>query len=138
VSGLLPGFIAGVVAGNTLFASSLNGGLLNAFTSVGQNLFGEGAFGASAIPGNPVAPSGGVQMDISRDTILPVSVDLFIPGNPVYPGEPCPRAAQVSVVNGQASITIDPALIDQSLVRYGSIPGNPVVPAVCPAQAPIN
>src|SRR3974390_3358685 len=67
VSGLLPGFFAGVVAGNTLFASSLNGGLLNAFTSVGQNLFGEGAFGASAIPGNPVAPSGGVQMDISRD-----------------------------------------------------------------------
>jgi hypothetical protein len=142
VSGLLPGFFAGVVAGNTLFASSLNGGLLNAFTSVGQNLFGEGAFGASATPGNPVAPSGGVQMDISRDTILPVSVDLFIPGNPVVPGDPCRRVAQLSVVNGQASITLDPTLAanaDRGVqFGYGSIPGNPIVPAVCPAQAPIN
>jgi hypothetical protein len=46
----------------------------------------------------------------------------------------------VSFVNGQASITIDPTLLnaDHYAVSYGSIPGNPIVPAVCPAQAPIN
>jgi len=140
MAGLVPGFFGGVVVGKTLFATSLNAGLLNAFGSVGENLLGEGAFGASAIPGNPIAPSGGVQVDVSTASQLPVSMGLFIPGNPVTPGDPCRRAAQVSVVNGSVTVTIDPALVDQAHVQFlnNGIPGNPVVPAVCPAQAPIN
>jgi hypothetical protein len=141
LSGLLPGFFAGVVAGKTLFATSLNEGLLNAFSSVGQNLLGEGAFGASAIPGNPVAPSGGVQMEVSRDAILPVSMDIFIPGNPVLPGDPCRRAAQVSVSNGQVTVSYDQTLFNADNFKVNNInaiPGNPIMPAVCPAQAPSN
>jgi hypothetical protein len=87
VSGLLTGFMAGVVSSKTLFATSLNDGLLNAFSSVGQNLLGEGAFGASAIPGNPIDQT------------------LF---------------------NSDHNVQLN----------YGSIAGNPVVSAVCPAQAP--
>ena len=135
-AGLVPGFFTGVVAGRTLFATSLNVGLLNAFGSVGENLFGEGAFGASAIPGNPVVP--GAQVDVSAATQVPVSMNVFIPGNPIIPNDPCRRVAQVSVANGQVTVSVDQTLLNADHLQLNTgnaIPGNPVVPAVCPAQA---
>jgi hypothetical protein len=140
--GLLPGFAGGVVASRTLFATSLNTGLVNAFSSVGQNLLGEGAFGASAIiPPDPVLP-GGVQIDVSTATHLPVSMDFFIPPDPVIPPDPiapCRRVAQVSVKNGIVIVSADQAFLgDHLIMNTQPIPGNAVVPAVCPAQAPGN
>jgi hypothetical protein len=131
VCGLVPGFLSGVVAGKTLFATSLNTGLLNAFSSVGQNLLGEAAFGASTIPGNPIIP--GVQLDVSTATQIPIAMDVFVPGNPVVPGDPCRRVAQLSVGPAGATLTVDANVPNFNLqVQNLAIPGNPIVPAACP------
>jgi hypothetical protein len=139
VSGVVPGFVAGVVSGRTLFATSVNSGLVNAFSSVGQNLFGEAAFGASLYPPTPVAPNGGVQTDVSSATQVPVAMNVFIPGNPIIPGDPCKRFAQITIGPNGGTVAIDSTVAPANFsleVVHQTIPGNPVVPAACPAQSP--
>jgi hypothetical protein len=139
VSGLIPGFFAGVVSARTWFATSVNVGLGNALSSVGQNLFGEAAFGVTAIPGNPVTPTpGSVQMDVSSATQVPVSLNVFspggnIPGNPVAP---CQRVAQIATdANGNVAVKIaSPSSIQVQYLE--SLGQTSSVPAAC--AAPVN
>jgi len=140
VSGVVPGFFAGVATARTLFATSVNVGLANALSSVGQNLFGEAVFGVNAIPSNPITPSAGsVQMDVSTATQIPVSLNIFNPGNniPGNPVAPCPLVAKIVtgpdgvVVTADPSVTVIPGLAGQGALRATSN-----VPAAC--TAPIN
>jgi hypothetical protein len=55
-------FVGGHVSAGTQFATSINKGLVNAFSSVGQNLFGEAAFESRFVPPNPTFPAGSVQL----------------------------------------------------------------------------
>ena len=53
---LVLSFIAGQVSAGSQFASFINKRLVNAFSSVGQNLFGEAAFETAFVPPNPTQP----------------------------------------------------------------------------------
>ena len=91
-------FCAGwVFAAVVPVATSINLGLVQAFDSVGKNLFGSAAFGVAAVPGNPIFPAGNVQIDLASDSRVGTAIGLFIPGNPVIPADPCRRIAQLEL-----------------------------------------
>jgi hypothetical protein len=94
-------FAAGWTSAGTLFATRINSGLVNAFSSVGQNLFGEAAFGAVTVPPNPILPQGAVQIDVALDTKIPTLVGVF------SPLDPCRRFAQLEVQGDTLIMAVD-------------------------------
>lgn len=98
-------FATGWTSAGTLFATRVNAGLVNAFNSVGQNLFGEAAFGAVVVPPNPTVPPNpivpAVQMDFALDTRIPTFVGV------VSPTEPCRRFAQLEIQDGTLTMAVD-------------------------------
>ena len=101
-------FFSGWAVASTAFATRINAGLVTAFSSVGQNLFGEAAFGAVVVPPNPTLPQGGVQLDVALDTQIATNVGVFVPPNPVAPVDPCRRFAQMEVQGGNVVLSVDP------------------------------
>lgn len=96
---LVSTFTAGWVAAQTAFATRINRGLVTAFNSVGQNLFGSAVFGARVVPPNPGFPSDTVQLDVADDTRLPLLLNVFTP-SPLQPGDPCRTYVQVAIGEG--------------------------------------
>src|SRR5687768_7042391 len=115
IAALLLGFSAGWASAAAPFATKINTGLVNAFSSVGQNLFGEAVFDAVAVPPNPtvppnpIFPQGYVQMDVALDTQIPAVLGVFAPV------DPCRKLAQLEVQNGTMTIAID-ELVDANIV----------------------
>jgi hypothetical protein len=70
---------------------------VNAFSSVGQNLFGEAAFESAFVPPNPIFPAGSVQLYLAEDTKLATGLNVFVPPNPIVPTDPCRAALQIRV-----------------------------------------
>lgn len=103
-------FAAGYVSAfsGSLFATSINLGLLNAFDSVGKNLFGEAVFSASLpsqfVPGNPV------RIEVATDSRISAALGVFVPGNPVVPTDPCRRIAQLVVTPSSLSSEVGPSV----------------------------
>ena len=127
------GYVSAVTGG--LYATNINIGLLNAFDSVGKNLFGDAVFSASLpsqfVPGNPV------RLDVATDSRISAALGVFIPGNPVAPN-PCTRIAQLVVT--PASLSTEAATVqlyyDQSAVTvFTSLPPNSVAPNVARCAA---
>jgi hypothetical protein len=88
-------FTAGWVSANLLYATEVNKGLVTAFNSVGQNLFGSAVF--NVIPPNPIIPGNPVRLFVANNSRIPVAFDVFIPPNPITPTDPCRVVAQLSV-----------------------------------------
>jgi len=101
-------FFSGWAVASTAFATRINTGLVTAFSSVGQNLFGDAAFAAVVVPPNPVQPQGGVQLDVALDTQIATNIGVFVPPNPTQPGDPCRRFAQMEVQDGNVVLSVDP------------------------------
>ena len=123
------------------FATSINLGLIQAFDSVGKNLFGSAAFGVNGIPGNPVFPAGNVQLDFAVDSRIGTAIGMFIPGNPVIPADPCRRMAQLelhpaSVATEGPTVVLayDPQFAAPTMVAR-PLNGNAPNVARCPAAA---
>ena len=98
-----------------------HGGLVNAFSSVGQNLFGAAVFDAATVPPNPVLPQGAVQMDVALDTRIPTFLGVF------QPIDPCHKFVQLEVQDGNVTIAVDFAhlpdgvaghIVDKSLEEF--------------------
>ena len=128
------GYVSAVTGG--LYATNINIGLLNAFDSVGKNLFGDAVFSASLpsqfVPGNPV------RIDVARDSRIGASFGVFVPGNPGVPNDLCRRIAQLVVT--PASLSTEAATVqlyyDQSAVTvFTSLPPNLVAPNVARCAA---
>jgi hypothetical protein len=98
-------FAAGWTSAGTLFATRVNTGLVQAFNSVGQNLFGEAAFGAVVVPPNPTVPPNpivpGVQMDVALNTQIPTFVGVL------SPLDPCRRFAQLEIQGDTLTMAVD-------------------------------
>jgi hypothetical protein len=92
---LIGAFLGGWVTAGTQFAARVNTGLVTAFNSVGQNLFGSAVF--HAIPPNPIIPGNPVRLFVANDSQIPVAFDVFFPPDPIIPGDPCRVVAQLSV-----------------------------------------
>lgn len=91
-SALIPalGFASGwAFASGAPFATRINTGLVNAFSQVGQNLFGEAVFDAVVVPPNPITPAA-VQVDVALDSQIPATLGVFVPPNP------CNRSTRVA------------------------------------------
>ena len=93
---------------------SINPGLVRAFDSIGQNLFGEGAFGASVVSVTDVDDMPAVQIDIR--------------GYPTIPNEPAPLTL-ISVFDSDTCQTVFQVLVggdmEPEIIRndfYGSPP----------------
>ena len=103
---LVAAFVGGWVAAGTQYATTVNKGLVTAFNSVGQNLFGSAVF--SAHPPNPIIPGDPLRLFIADDSKLPVAIDIFHPPNPIAPPNPCRVTAQLSVgADGDVRLAID-------------------------------
>jgi hypothetical protein len=89
------------------FASKINAGLANAFSEVGQNLFGDAVFDAVVVPPNPVTPAS-VQIDVALDSQIPATLGVFVPPNPVAPVDPCRKFVQLELSGGELAIAVDP------------------------------
>jgi hypothetical protein len=89
---LIGAFLGGWVTAGTQFAARVNTGLVTAFNSVGQNLFGSAVF--HAIPPNPIIPGNPVRLFVANDSQIPVAFDVFIPPNPIAP---CRVVAELSI-----------------------------------------
>ena len=115
IAALLVGFTAGWASAAAPFATKINTGLVQAFSAVGQNLFGEAVFDAVAVPPNPtvppnpVFPQGYVQMDVALDTQIPAVLGVFAPV------DPCRKLVQLEVQNGAVTIAVD-ELTDPNIV----------------------
>ncbi|MBM4382142.1 MAG: hypothetical protein FJ091_02115 [Deltaproteobacteria bacterium] len=116
---LIAAFVAGQVSAGTQFATSINKGLVNAFSSVGQNLFGEAAFESRFVPPNPIFPAGSVQLFMASDVELATGMNVFVPPNPTTPGDPCRVAIQIRSVptNSEAPLQV---VIDPDVMPGGS------------------
>jgi hypothetical protein len=90
------------------FASKINAGLANAFSEVGQNLFGDAVFDAVVVPPNPVTPAS-VQIDVALDSQIPATLGVFVPPNPVTPTDPCRKFVQLELSGGQLQRSLGPA-----------------------------
>jgi hypothetical protein len=101
-------FFSGWAVASTAFATHINAGLVAAFSSVGQNLFGDAAFAAVVVPPNPVQPQGGVQLDVALDTQIATNIGVFVPPNPTAPTDLCRRFAQMEVQDGNVVLSVDP------------------------------
>ncbi len=101
VLALLVAFAAGWAFAGAPFATRINNGLVNAFSSVGQNLFGEAVFDAVTVPPNPVFPQGAVQVDVALDTQIPAALGVF------SPVDPCRKFVQIEVLDGDVIIAVD-------------------------------
>ena len=66
---------------NREWRSARNTGLVNAFSQVGQNLFGEAVFDAVVVPPNPVTPAA-AQIDVALDSQIPAALGEFVSPNP--------------------------------------------------------
>lgn len=108
---VLVAFTSGWALASTAFATRINTGLVNAFSSVGQNLFGEAVFGAVTVPPNPTQPQGAVQLDVALDTRIPVAMGIFVPPNPIAPVDPCRKFVQLEVQDGNVVIAVDHAAV---------------------------
>ena len=131
-------FPAGMVLGGSL----INAGLVKAFGSVGENLFGEGNFGVSIVGGEP--PDDGspaadvVQIDVAvppqpvqpPQPVIPVYLNVFQPPTPVAPA--CVATAQIAITSAGVQVIIndDPLAVPPTpiLVSYGSPLGQPPDP----------
>jgi len=125
-------FTAGWVAAQTPFATQINKGLVNAFNSVGQNLFGSAVFGARVIPPDPIFPTDTVQLDVADDTRIPVVLNAFAPPNPLTPTDPCRTYVQVVVGDGGVRVTVDPDA-PEGVLEVSSLAAVTPSPARCNA-----
>ena len=127
-------FVTGVAvgAGSMPFATSLNSGLVKAFDSVGKNLLGDEAFGASQV--GIVPPDDGLQIDLVTplgvnppDDGAPVAkiINVVVPPEPVRPA--CEIGLQIRVSSdGAVSGSIDTTLLQNfRLEPISPIEGNP-------------
>ena len=103
-------FAAGWATAGTLYATRINAGLVQAFNSVGQDLFGEAVFGAAMVPPNPVLPQGAVQIDIAIDSKVPALAGVFAPV------DPCRRFAQLEVQGETLTIAVDYQALPEGFV----------------------
>jgi hypothetical protein len=101
-------FAAGWASASAPLATRINTGLVNAFGSVGQSLFGSAVFDAVAVPPNPVSPEGAVQLDLAVDSQIPVAMGVFVPPNPIAPTDPCRKFVQLEVQDGNVVVAVDP------------------------------
>jgi hypothetical protein len=101
-------FAGGWASASAPFATRINTGLVSAFSSVGQNLFGEAVFDAATVPPNPVLPQGAVQVDVALDTQIPVAMGVFVPPNPTSPVDLCRKFVQLEVQDGHVVVAVDP------------------------------
>ena len=131
-------FPAGMVLGGSL----INAGLVKAFGSVGENLFGEGDFGVSIVGATPPDDSipDVVQIDIASGNppddnqppqpVIPVYLNVFQPPDPIAPA--CVVSAQIAVTADGVQVIIndDPLAVPPQpiLVSYGSPLGVPPQP----------
>jgi hypothetical protein len=126
---VIASFVSGAVSAGALFATSINKGLVEAFSSVGQNLFGEAAFETRFVQPNPVHPAGSVQLFLAQDVQLGTGLNVFVPPNPVQPTDPCRVAIQLRAVPPNpvepVQIVVDPdvmgddvAIVYESLAAY--------------------
>jgi hypothetical protein len=104
---LVMAFAGGWASASAPFAAEINTGLVNAFSSVGQNLLGEAVFDAVAVPPNPTLPQGAVQLDVALDAQIPVAMGVFVPPNPTTP-DPCRKFVQLEVQDGNVVVAVDP------------------------------
>jgi hypothetical protein len=115
VLALLVSFLAGQVSAGTEFASFINKGLVNAFSSVGQNLFGEAAFESRFVPPTPTFPAGSVQMFVAEDVKLGTGLNVFVPPSAI-PVDPCRAAIQIRMGNGPPPIMPFQIVVDPDVV----------------------
>jgi len=121
--GLAIAFTLGWTAGSTAAATSINRGLLTAFNSVGQNLFGTSIFGASIAP-VLVDNLPAVQLDVSDHAVFPVLVNIHpgFPPNPVTPVSCTATGLQLRLPGANAADGATPVLAyDQALYPDGVI-----------------
>lgn len=82
-------------------------GLVTALGSVGENLFGDGNFGVSIVGGQPPDDNSPatevVQIDIASgippDDGIPALLNVFVPPDPVMPGDSCEIVAQIGITS---------------------------------------
>jgi hypothetical protein len=129
-------FTAGWVAAHTTFATRINRGLVNAFNSVGQNLFGSAVFGARVVPPNPTFPTSTVQLDFADDTRIPVVLNAFAPPSPLIPTDPCRTYVQVAIGDGGVTVAVDLDAAPEGFsaeLEFRSLAAFTPSPARCPA-----
>jgi len=121
-------FAAGWVAGSTTTATTINRGLLTAFDSVGQNMFGTDVFSASLGTTETGLPA--VQLDLSTDAGVPTVVNLH---------PPSPNTGPLQCKDIGLQIQVTPATADepaQTRVYYDPdsvqpVPAPPYPPSPC-------
>ena len=135
IAAVLVAFAAGWTTAGTLYATRINTGLVQAFHSVGQNVFGEAVFGAVAVPPNPVLPQGAIQMDIAIGSQIPAFLGVFAPV------DPCRRFAQMEVQGGTVTIAVDyQALPDGFVAEFveKSLADRPLAVTHCAAPPTVD
>jgi hypothetical protein len=124
VLALAVSFLAGRVSAGVQFATSINKGLVNAFSSVGQNLFGDAAFDAVAVPPNPTLPAGSVQLYVADDVKLNTSLNVFT--SSASPTDPCRTAMQIRSIPQPPpiksfEIVVDPDVAPDAQIVFESL-----------------
>lgn len=122
--------------GGSLFATSVNPGLVNALDSVGKNLFGSAVF-AVAWPPTPITPTEPVRLFVADNSQIPLALNVFWPPNPITPTELCHSYLQVSVDPGAGVVVkVDPAFMPEDFtadVQFASLASEKPVTSQCPA-----
>jgi hypothetical protein len=103
-------FPAGFAAGN----GTVNVGLVEALSSVGSNIFGEGNFAASIAD---VDGSSGVQFDLAESVggEIPGVFNIFHPPDPVQPYDSCAAAVQIAVTDDALKIFYNQSLTPMTI-----------------------
>lgn len=133
-------FAAGLAAGepDNGFKSTVNQGLVNAFDSVGTNLFGHAAFAARVLPDPDDDTRASVQMDFvcqppaadgSVDGI-PRILNIVYPPDPVQPELGCQIGFQI--VMDELGIT---AVLNPDVATFETFYGSPMGAAQCEVGA---
>lgn len=135
LAALLIAFGAGWASASAPFATRINAGLVQAFSSVGQNLLGEAVFDAVAVPPNPTLPLGAVQMDVALDTQVPTLLGVF------SPVDPCRKLVHLRVQDGTVAIAVDSQAFADGLVgdiELTSLAAFPPAVNRCTATPPVD
>ena len=136
-------FGAGLAAGekDNGFKSTVNQGLVNAFDSVGSNLFGHAAFSARVLPDPDDATRASVQMDFvcqpppvdGASHGIPRIINIVYPPDPIQPELGCQIGFQLVMDEHGISAVLSP-----DVATFETYYGTPLGSASCAPTAVID
>lgn len=132
---LLGAFAGGWAFAGTLVATEIDTGLLQAFNSVGQNLFGSAVFGVEAPP-NPIPPGTPVQLYFTDKPAIPVEINVLYPPN--YPPSPCRVYARLRIGPDGTTLFVGPEVVNSDSTSMETLSSGQLDYSLNDVQPPVS